>query len=97
LRSAGHCRRAEVWQKFRFGRAIWLCAATAFIRLERTGLAEGPGENWLAMRLETSLYLGERWEYLPSRGALHVRAWGRAPLPPGERWVEFPPGDLWLF
>jgi iron(III) transport system ATP-binding protein len=72
-------------------------AATAFIRLERTGLAEGPGENRLAMRLETSLYLGERWEYLLSRGALRVRAWGRAPLPPGECWVEFPPGDLWLF
>ena len=49
------------------------------------------------MRLETSLYLGERWEYLLTRGSLRVRAWGRAPLGPGERWVEFPPDDLWLF
>jgi iron(III) transport system ATP-binding protein len=71
--------------------------ATAFIRLERTRLAEGPGENRLALRLETSLYLGERWEYLLTRGPLHVRAWGRVPLSPGECWVEFPPEDLWLF
>lgn len=86
--------------------ALWgtLCSridvgsqSTAFIRLERTGLAEGPGENRLAMRLETALYLGERWEYLLTRGALRVRTWGRAPIPPGERWVEFPPDDLWLF
>jgi iron(III) transport system ATP-binding protein len=72
-------------------------AATAFIRLERTRLAEGPGENRLAMRSETSLYLGERWEYLLTRGSLRVRAWGRASLGPGECWVEFPPDDLWLF
>ncbi len=72
-------------------------ASTAFIRLERTRLADGSGENRLAMRLETSLYLGERWEYLLTRGGLRVRAWGRAPLPPGERWVEFPADDLWLF
>ncbi len=71
--------------------------ATGFIRLERTRLAEGPGENRLAMRLETSLYLGERWEYLLTRGDLRVRAWGRSALPPGDRWVEFPPEDLWLF
>ncbi len=72
-------------------------AATAFIRVERTRLAEGPGANRLPMRLETSLYLGERWEYLLTRGDMRVRAWGRAPLPPGERWVEFPADDLWLF
>ncbi len=72
-------------------------AGTAFIRVERTRMADGPGENCLAMRLETSLYLGERWEYLLTLGALRVRAWGRAPLPPGERWIEFPPNDLWLF
>ena len=72
-------------------------ATTAFIRLERTRLAEGPGENRLALQLETSLYLGERWEYLLTRGSLHVRAWGRVSLSPGERWVEFPPEDLWLF
>ena len=88
------------------GFALWgtMCApidvgasTTAFIRLERTRLVEGPGENRLVMRLETALYLGERWEYLLTRGALHVRAWGRAPLHPGERWVEFSPDDLWLF
>jgi iron(III) transport system ATP-binding protein len=70
---------------------------TAFIRLERTRLAERPGENHLLMQLETSLYLGERWEYLLTRGVMRVRIWGRASVSPGERWVEFPPEDLWLF
>jgi iron(III) transport system ATP-binding protein len=72
-------------------------SATGFIRLERTRLADGPAENRLCMRLETSLYLGERWEYLLTQGGLRVRAWGRSALPPGERWVEFPPEDFWLF
>jgi len=64
--------------------------ALALIRLERTSIAEGPGENRFAMHLETSLYLGERWEYLLTRGALTVRAWGNVPLPSGEHWIEFP-------
>ena len=71
--------------------------ALAFIRLERTRIAAEPGENRLAMHVETSLYLGERWEYLLTRGALIVRAWGNVPLPPGELWIEFPPDNLWLF
>src|SRR5574341_1385453 len=65
--------------------------STAFIRLERTRFADGPGENRLLMRLETSLYLGERWEYLLTRGSLRVRIWGRTTLPSGERWVVLPP------
>ncbi len=72
-------------------------AASGFIRLERTRMADGPGENRVAMRLEASLYLGERWEYVLTRGSLRIRAWGPGSLPAGERWVEFPPDDLWLF
>lgn len=69
----------------------------AFIRMERTRIAKEPGENRLLMHLETSLYLGERWEYLLTRGSLVIRAWGNVSLPTGECWIEFPPNDLWLF
>ena len=71
--------------------------ASGYIRVERTGVAAGPGENRLAMQLATMLYLGERFEYVFALGELRVRAWGRQPLEPGSHWVEFPPGDLWLF
>jgi iron(III) transport system ATP-binding protein len=34
------------------------------IRVERVAVVEGPGENQLALPLLTSMYLGDRWEYL---------------------------------
>jgi len=39
-------------------------SATALIRLERTRLAEGNGENRLKAPLTSTLYLGDRFEYL---------------------------------
>ncbi|WP_167347080.1 hypothetical protein [Enterobacter asburiae] len=38
--------------------------ATAVIRVERVAVVEGPGENQLELPLLTSMYLGDRWEYL---------------------------------
>jgi iron(III) transport system ATP-binding protein len=72
-------------------------AAKGFVRIERTRLATGPGEGRLPVVLESSLYLGERWEYVLSRNGVRLRAWGPAAEPPGERWVEFNRNDLWLF
>ena len=37
---------------------------TGMIRLERVGLADGPGDNRLAAELTTSMYLGDKWEHL---------------------------------
>jgi iron(III) transport system ATP-binding protein len=45
----------------------------------------------------TSMYLGDKWEYLFHAGALRLRAHGRVPLPPGEHWLELPAGDVWIF
>ncbi|PWC53017.1 ABC transporter ATP-binding protein [Azospirillum sp. TSO22-1] len=71
--------------------------ATGIVRLESVRPADGPGENRLGLELVTSMYLGERWEYLFHRGPLKVRAYGDRELAPGRHWLEFPPDRVWLF
>jgi iron(III) transport system ATP-binding protein len=72
-------------------------AVTGMIRLERVQLADGPGENRVRLPLVTSMYLGDRWEYLFQLGQMRLRAYGRAPLPQGEHWLELPRDGLWIF
>ncbi|WP_137936294.1 ABC transporter ATP-binding protein [Chitinivorax sp. B] len=71
--------------------------ARAVIRLERLKVADGPGHNRLLARLVTSMYLGDRWEYLFHQGSLRFRAFGHEPRDAGEYWVEFPANDTWVF
>ena len=71
--------------------------ATGVIRVERVKLADGPGLNRLPMELVTSMYLGDRWEYVLDNGFTLVRAHGAEPLPAGPRWVEIPREQLWVF
>jgi iron(III) transport system ATP-binding protein len=71
--------------------------ATGYVRVERMRIAEGPSENRIACTLETSLYLGERWEHRLALGELRLRAWGATALPPGPHWIEIPMDELWLF
>jgi len=71
--------------------------ATAMIRLERVQLVDGPGDNRVQLPCVTSMYLGDKWEYLFHRGALRIRAYGREPLAPGEHWLQLSPQDLWIF
>jgi iron(III) transport system ATP-binding protein len=71
--------------------------AVGIVRLERVRWTDEPGPNRLAMRLETPMYLGERWELLFVRGDLNVRAYADTPPPRGEHYVEFPPDALWVF
>ncbi|HEY6896071.1 MAG TPA: ABC transporter ATP-binding protein [Rhodocyclaceae bacterium] len=70
---------------------------TGLIRLERVLLADGPGENRLRLPLITSMFLGDRWEYLFHHGALRLRAYGQAPLVAGEHWLEVPREHFWVF
>ena len=67
------------------------------IRLERVRVADGPGENHVRLPLVTSMFLGDRWEHLFHLGAARLRAYGSAPLPGGEHWLEIPRRDLWVF
>jgi len=71
--------------------------ATAMIRLERVRVAEGPGENRVRLPLVTSMYLGDKWEYLFHLGEMRLRAYGREALSTGEQWLEIPKNDLWVF
>ncbi|MFK0377300.1 ABC transporter ATP-binding protein [Pandoraea sp. NPDC090278] len=71
--------------------------AQAVIRLERVQVADGPGHNRVNAQLVTSMYLGDRWEYLFHCGTLRFRAFGHVPREPGNHWVEFPANDCWAF
>jgi iron(III) transport system ATP-binding protein len=71
--------------------------AQAVIRLERVQVADGPGANRLQAELVTSMYLGDRWEYLFHCGELRLRAFGQVPRSAGRHWIEFPANDCWAF
>ncbi len=71
--------------------------ATGMVRLERVRLAQGPGANVIQLPLVTSMFLGDRWEYLFNRTDLRLRAYGPSALPAGEQWLEIPQDSLWIF
>ena len=73
--------------------------ATAVIRVERLRIASAPEENMLALPLLTSMYLGDRWEYLfrTEGDDFAIRAYGSA-LRDAERChLTLPVNDLWIF
>jgi len=73
--------------------------ATAGIRVERLRIASAPEENMLALPLLTSMYLGDRWEYLfrTEGDDFAIRAYGSA-LRDAERChLTLPVSDLWIF
>ena len=72
-------------------------SGTGLIRVERLHLSDGAGLDHLKMNLHSSLYLGERWEYLFHLGELRIRVWGEERLPGGEYWVSVPETSLWIF
>jgi len=90
----------SLWGEARGAAATALKAgspATGMIRLERVRVASGPGENHVRLPLVTSMFLGDRWEHLFHLGASRLRAYGNAPLPSGEHWLEIPRAELWIF
>lgn len=69
------------------------------IRVERLRIASAPEENMLALPLLTSMYLGDRWEYLfrTEGDDFAIRAYGSA-LRDAERChLALPVSDLWIF
>ncbi len=71
--------------------------ATAVIRLERTSIADGPGDNRVQTELVTDMFLGDRREHLFKLGALRLRCYGRTRSDVASYWLELPPEDLWVF
>ena len=73
--------------------------ATAVIRVERVRLVEGPGENQLELPLVTSMYLGDRWEYLfrTAGDDFAIRAYGHEVRDPQHCYLALPENHLWIF
>jgi len=87
----------QLWGDARGSAGAPGAAATGMVRLERVRLATGEGANTLKMPLVTSMFLGDRWEYLFHRGDLRLRAYGPRALEPGEQWLEIAPESFWIF
>jgi iron(III) transport system ATP-binding protein len=86
----------ELWGLLRANHAAGE-TATAVIRIEKTVVADAPGENCLPAKLDTAIYLGERWDYLFQIGAQRVRVWASVPPKTKPYWLRFPPESLWIF
>ena len=71
--------------------------ATGMIRVERTHIGGGPGQNRIPMKLAAQMYLGERWEFVFVNESLTVRAYASTPLRHDSYHVEFPADALWIF
>ena len=71
--------------------------ATGMVRLESVRVTDAGGDNRVWLPLITSMYLGDRWEHLFHLGDMRLRAYGNAPLPAGEHWLEIPRDSLWIF
>ena len=73
--------------------------ATAVIRVERVRLGEDPQGNQLELPLLTSMYLGDRWEYLFRTVAedFVVRAYGTEVRGQTLCRLSLPAEHLWIF
>jgi iron(III) transport system ATP-binding protein len=75
----------------------------AIIRVEQVRFAQEAEDNTLDMQLVTSMYLGNRWEYVfrtlgdNSLNALALRAYGHENRLPGKYRLCLPPSQLWIF
>ena len=85
-----------LWGQLRTDRAPGE-TATAIIRLEKTRTTDAPGENVLPARLDTAMFLGERWEYLFHIGGFPIRVWGDSAPAQKPYFLSFPPETLWVF
>ncbi len=77
--------------------------AVAIIRVEQVRLADNATDNSLEMPLVTSMYLGDRWEYVfraaddnPAQG-LALRAYGLNSRAPGNHHLMLPDDQVWVF
>jgi iron(III) transport system ATP-binding protein len=85
-----------LWGQDRAGHAVGQ-DATGVIRLEEVQLADGPGDNRVPVELETSIYLGGRFEHVFKAGDVQLRAFGHRPVSEGAHWLHMPADRLWIF
>ena len=68
-----------------------------YVRLERVRVGPEPGAGYLDLELRSTIFLGERFEYVFEGRGLRIRAWGNARLFANQRTVSIHPDDLWIF
>ncbi len=71
--------------------------ATAIVRMERVRIGDGPGPDRIEMKVDGSIYLGDRWEYRLTRGDLTLRAQGDEAIAGGTVWCAISPEHVWIF
>lgn len=77
--------------------------ASAIIRVEQVKLGTSTSENSVQLPLLTSMYLGDKWEYLfrahgaDAQDAFVVRAYGMQERVPGQCHLELPAEHVWVF
>ena len=86
----------ELWGQLRAERRVG-DKVEAVIRMEKTLLAERPGENRLAAELETALYLGDRWDCVFRAAGLRLRLWAPAAPSKERQWIHLPEDSLLVF
>ncbi|WP_437615845.1 ABC transporter ATP-binding protein [Erwinia sp. V71] len=72
---------------------------TAVIRVERLHLSDGPTDNSFELPLLTSMYLGDRWEYLfrTQGDDFALRVYGKEVRDAQHYHIVLPANDLWIF
>jgi iron(III) transport system ATP-binding protein len=62
-------------------------------------MVDGPGDNQLELPLVTSMYLGDRWEYLfrTSGDDFAIRAYGNEVRDPQHCHLSLPENHVWVF
>jgi iron(III) transport system ATP-binding protein len=77
--------------------------AIGVIRVEQVRLGDDAQDNHLDMQLMTSMYLGDRWEYVfrppgdESVTAMALRAYGQEHRAPGAHRLALPASSMWIF
>jgi iron(III) transport system ATP-binding protein len=71
--------------------------ATAVIRLEQVVPVVAGGDNCIEADLDTSIYLGDRFEHIWRAGAVELRGFTPGPALPGRQWLHLPAERLWIF
>jgi iron(III) transport system ATP-binding protein len=92
----------SVWGKAGAGVAVGQ-PGVAMIRVERVRLEADASGNQIDLPLVTTMYLGDKWEYLfrlPNEDALtglSLRAYGQENLAPGQHSLSLPARHVWVY
>jgi iron(III) transport system ATP-binding protein len=92
----------SVWGKAGAGVTVGQ-PGVAMIRVEQVRLADDADGNQIDLPLVTTMYLGDKWEYLfrlpgeDALGGLSLRAYGQENLAPGQHRLALPMRRVWVY